>query len=191
MLSGLIQARWLTGSLRPNPSHGPASGRKPCSSYTPATACGCFALCARTMTALVTSPPRRNTSPLGVSQSQVRSSPSDTVFFFIFSSLVPVPGYCHRRPMAVRWRSLSGPVRHMASRIFSVTEEKNGGEGVERAEWCSGRDTATGGEVMSMGAPIKMSLSAPQSHCVWWFSQTRALTIHCQETRLRFFSFFC
>lgn len=88
-----------------------------------------LALCARTMTALVTTPPRRNTSPFGISHSQVCSSqPTHFFFFSLFPRYrFPVIVTGSKRPMAVRWRTLSGPVRHMASRIFSVTEEKRRG----------------------------------------------------------------
>lgn len=51
---------------------------------------------------------------------------------------------------------------------------------------------------MSMGAPIKMSLSAPQSHSVRVPHKTcsgasvkrELLNIHCQKTQLCFFPFF-
>lgn len=52
MLSGWMQARWLTGSLCPSTRHIPPSGRSWWSSYTPPTVAD--ARCACTMTTLVT-----------------------------------------------------------------------------------------------------------------------------------------
>lgn len=152
-----MQARWLTGSLCPSTRHIPPSGRSWWSSYTPPT--GADARCACTMTTLVTitrAAPRRSLELC------IRRSATMKLLVRFKAFPAGAARNCsgtHKKERLLSTWLGARPVCHMASWLFSVTEEKRR----EGTGWRSGHDTATEGEVMRIWGPIKMPLKAPPS----------------------------